>query len=848
MPTFHPDRPTDDGAAAGMSRRDAERREFAGFGNVPALEVTDVRGRWFEDLGRDVRYAFRTLRRSRGFTVVAVLTLALGIGASTAIFSVVNALLVRQLPFPHPERLVWVEEVSKQGSQEPWGGHFLEWRDQSQTLEGIAAYDYATRTLMTEGGPERVDVALISGGFLPLLGVQPLAPGRELSAAEDRPGGERVALLSYAAWQRHFRGEPQIVGRAITLDDADYRVIGVLPESFHFFQPFDVWVPLGLDPQAQLAGQTRYFGPTIARLKSGVTMERARSELDAILQRYETTRPEGSGRIDSRTRLVPLREHLLGDTRRPLLVLSGAVALLLLIACANVANLLLARALTRQQELAIRAALGASRRRLMRQVLTECVILALAGGAAGVLLAGVLTDYLGSFDLSNVLGEMARVAPIAMDVRVFAFVLLTSLVIGVLFGLLPTLQVSRPAAEVSFRSVDRGSRSHATGLRSVLIVSEIALAIVLLVGAGLLVRSFVRLLEVDPGYRADNLLTARLQLPPADSGNTHPAQFYDRLLERVAAIPGADAVGATSHLPLVRYNMGGTLRVEGREPEEGEREPAAPIAAVSPGYFHTMGIGLRAGRLFDDRDAEGAPRVVLLSDALARTLFPDTSPLGRRLFVAGEWATIVGVVADVRHQGLAQDIEPAVYFSYRQLPRPTMAVVVRSSVAPSQLASSLRAAMHDIDPSLPLFDVMTMQARLSRSIAGRRFNLLLLASFAVVAVLLAAVGIYGVIAYIVTDRSREIGIRMALGAQRQDVSRMVLGHGMRLASLGVALGLTAALGLSRSLQTLLFDVTPSDPLTFALIPVFVAGVALLACWLPARRAAGIDPLTAIRDA
>jgi putative ABC transport system permease protein len=577
-------------------------------------------------------------------------------------------------------------------------------------------------------------------------------------------------------------------------------------------------------------------------------MERAQAELDALLHRYEITRPEGSRRIESQTRLVPLQEHLLGDTRRPLLVLLGAVGLLLLIACANVANLLLARAVTRQNELAIRAALGASRLRLTRQILTECLVLALAGGGAGLLLAHGLTDLLGSLDLANALGQMARVTPITMDVRVFAFVLLTSLATGLLFGLLPTLRVSRPAANASLREGERGGRSHGRRLRGALIVSEVALALVLLVGAGLLIHSFVRLLVVDPGYRAENLLTARFQLPPRYSGNAQRVQFYERLLERVAALPGIDSVGATSHLPLIRYNMGATLRVEGREPAKGEREPSAPIASVNPGYFRTMGIGLRAGRLFNASDVQGAPGVVLLSETLARTLFPAEDPVGRRLFVAGERATVVGIVTDIRHQGLEQEIEQAVYFSYRQLPRPGMALVLRSTVDPSLLSSALRRAVQDIDPALPLFDVMTMDARLSRSIAGRRLNLLLLGSFAALALLLAGVGIYGVIAYVVTERTREIGIRMALGAQRRDVLRMVLGQGMRLALLGVAIGLAAAFGLSRVLQTLLFEVKPSDPLTFTLIPVVLVGIAFLACWLPARRAASVNPMRAIRDA
>jgi putative ABC transport system permease protein len=568
--------------------------------------------------------------------------------------------------------------------------------------------------------------------------------------------------------------------------------------------------------------------------------------MDTLLQRYEMTRPQGMSRIDSLMRLVPLHEHFLGERRRPLLVLLGAVGLVLLIACANVANLLLARAGAREKELAIRGALGAGRFRLARQLLTENLLLAVAGSAAGLLLASWLISLVGSLNSTDTFGELGRVAAITIDRRVLGFTLLMTLVTGTLFGLLPALRLSRPDLNVSLKEGGRGGGLHGRGLRNALMVGEVALAIVLLVGAGLLIRSFVKLLNVNPGYRAENLLTARVSLPPRYLDNSQRAQFYERILQRLAAIPGVAAVGATSHLPLTGYNMGAQLRVEGRQLREGETPPSAPVARVNPDYFLTMGISLRAGRLINDSDTQDAPNVALLSETLARRLFPGEDPLGKRLSVAGLGATIIGVVSDIRYTGLDGEIEQAVYLSYRQLPRSGMALVLRGAVEPSSLVPALRNAVREIDPALPVYEVLTMNERLSNSVASRRFNLLLLGGFAALALLLAGVGVYGVISYVVTQRTHEIGVRLALGAQGGDVIRLFIERGMAVVSLGVGLGLLGAFALTRVMKSLLFDVGPNDPLTFAGVALLLSLVALVACYLPARRAARIDPLTSLR--
>jgi len=803
-----------------------------------------------ENFFKDIRYGIRSLLKHPGFTAIAVITLALGIGANTAIFSVVNALILRPLPYRNADQLVWISEASPltNGEMVP-GPHFLEWNEQSQTLAQVAAYNPDNLTLTGTGEPERLDCNRVSAEFFSVLGVQPLL-GRNFLPAEDRSGGDRVVIIAHSLWQRRFSADQKIVGQSITLDDQSYSVVGVLPPDFRFFQKFELWVPLALNPQQERGNQQISSLSAIARLKPGVTIRQTQTELETRRLRFENSKPSNTPRFDGQVRVVSLHEKLVGPTRRLLAILFGAVGVILLIACANVANLLLSRAVVRQKEFAIRAGLGAGRRRLMQQMLTESLLLALVGGMLGVLLAFWLAEALMTLAAANTFGEISRLATVNIDIRVLGFALLVSFLTGALFGLAPAFQLSRPELNDLLKEGWRGSGFHRGRVRHLLMVTEVALSIVLLVGAGLLIRSFINLLEINPGFKAEHLLTARLSLPyPRYQDRARRQQFVEQLLPRISALPGVESAGAINHLPLTDFLFTGWLRVEGQAEAINRNEAGIPISQITPGYFRAMSIPLRSGRNFTEHDDADAPRVVILNETLARKLFFGQEPIGRRVWVPGPgkgMPIVVGVVGDVRHEGLDRDVRPEVYVPYTQNPSGFMTLVIRSKVDPLSLGAAVRKEVLALDSSLPVYQVMTMDQRLSESFASRRFNLLLLGVFAFLALTLAAVGVYGVIAYGVTQRTHEIGIRMALGARGGDVLRLLMRQGMSLVALGVVLGLAGAWALTRVMTNLLFGVTPTDATTFASVAALLIVVALLACYIPARRATKVDPLVALR--
>lgn len=839
---------------AGMSAEEARYAALRAFGSV-ALAKEDSRAMWgfrsLETLWQDLRYGLRMLLKRPGFTAVAVLTLALGIGANTAIFSVVSALLLRPLPYAQPERLVWIDELSPQHTGEPIPGpHFLEWAEQHQTLERLAAYGEQNLTLTGAGEPERLECGRVSAEFFPTLGVRPFL-GRNFLPDEDQPGRDRVMIISHSLWQRRFNSDPGMIGQPVSLDDQSYLVIGVLPADFRFFEPFELWTPLALDAQQERGNQMISMLSVIARLKSGVTREQAQAELETIARSYESTKGQNMPFFgDNRVRLTPLHEQLVANVRLALLVLLGAVGLILLIACANVANLLLARATTRQKEVAIRAALGASRWRVIRQMLTESLLLACCGGALGLVLALWVTDLLGALSLASMFGGISHLAQVGIDFRVLIFTLLVSLVTGLLFGLAPAFQCSRTNLSESLKEGWKGSSFHRGALRHRLLVTEVALTVVLLAGAGLLVRSFLNLRQIRPGFQPENLLTLRVSLPrPRYQERLQRMQFYRRVLQRISSLPGVESVGAINHLPLTDFSFAAMVRVEGRLGSASENQKMTPLGQVSSDYFRVMGIPLRTGRVFDERDTAESPSAVVINEALARQLFPDKDPLGKRLIVPGApggVAAVVGIVGNVRHKGLDQEVTAEAYIPYLQNPPGAMTLVIRSAADPLNLTGAVREVVRAVDKDQPVHDVQTMEQRLSGSVASRRFNLLLFGAFALLALTLAAVGVYGVMAYSVTQRTHEIGIRMALGAQPGDVVRLVISQGIKLTLTGIVIGLVASFALTRLISSMLLGVSATDPATYVAVASLLTGVALLACYIPARRATKVDPVIALR--
>ncbi|HEV8702066.1 MAG TPA: ABC transporter permease [Candidatus Polarisedimenticolia bacterium] len=813
-----------------------------------------------DTLVQDMKYALRALVRNPGFTLVAVVALALGIGANSAIFSVVNAVLLRPLPYPEPDRLmsVWQNNRVRGWHQDVVTPlDFIEWRDTSRSFASMAAYFGAGFNVRTGTEVERLRGADVSVDFFRVLGAPPVT-GRDFSAADEGSSGGRVVVLGHALWQRRFGGDPHAVGSSVTLNSESFTIVGIAPPGLQFPEKSDLWtlaknriptnpfVPADTDITKMRGLHYLY---AIARLKDGVPMTQAQAEMDTIAARQEKENPQTNS--ETGVEIIPLHESIVGEVRPALLIFLGAVGLVLLIACANVANMSLARAAARRREIAVRTALGASRRRIVRQCLTESVLLSLVGGAAGLLFALWGTDLLAALAPEAIPGGQS----VGIDLWVLGFTLALSVLTGVLFGLLPALQASAAEPQDVLREGGRTSSAgrRARLMRGSLVVSEMAVALVLLTGAGLLVKSFLRLQRIDPGLAIDRLLTLRIRIPDARySQQEKQIRFYDDVLRRIQGLPGVTAAGLTSDLPLGGTDSFLGFGIEGRPQEKLGQGPEGGWHQVSPDYFRTMGIPLLRGRGFDARDLRQAPGVAVVSQTLARRYWPGEDPIGRRITFGtddkGEsyWTTIVGVVADVRQKGLHAEPRPEIYVSSMQSPSRYATLIVRSGLDPAGLAASVRREVQGVDPDIPLYDVKTMREVLDGSLAARRFNMALLALFAAVAVLLAGVGLYGVLAYMVTQRTHEIGVRMALGARPRDVLRLVVGQGMALALGGVLLGILGALALTRVLSTLLVGVAATDPWTFGIVVPLLSAVALLACYVPARRAARVDPLIALR--
>ncbi|HKR59808.1 MAG TPA: ABC transporter permease [Pyrinomonadaceae bacterium] len=809
-----------------------------------------------ETLFKDIHYAIRNLLKHPGFAAIAVITLGLGIGANTAMFSVINGVLLRPLPYQQPDRLVtiWEESPERGLDQLPVSfANMTDWINQNHVFDEISAYTFTDLNLTGTGEPVRLAGVRASANLFPLIGATPML-GRTFLVEEDREGGNRVVVLSHALWQSRFGSNREIIGQTLTLNNQPHTIVGVMAPKFQFpvgfsylgkvlNDPTEVYVPLAPEPGETRRGNYSFFA--LGRMKPGVTVEQAQAEMSTIESRLEQQYPGGNTGIG--VRLVPTQEQTVQEIRPALLVLLGAVVFLLLIACANIANLLLARSASRQREFAIRAALGASRLRVLRLLLTESVMLSLAGGALGLLLAVWGTAAFVALAPDNV----PRLNEVGVDARVFGFTLVVSLFTGIVFGLIPAIQASKPDLNDALKEGSRGAMGTVSGkrTRSVLVAVEVALSFVLLIGAGLMIKSFIRLQQTNLGFNTEHLVAMDLSLSESRYSEEHQQiAFFQRTLEQVSALPGVQSAAVTTGLPLTLNLSGSDFRIEGHPEPEAGKEMIIYSRSVSPGYFGTLGISLLKGRDFSDRDRSDMPKVAIINQDLARTHFPSEDPIGKRItFDEGEsWLSIVGIIADVKQLGSDSNPKPEVYFPYLQAAATEMSLVVRTTPNAGDLAAAVKGQIQTIDRDLPVDQTKTMQQLLAESVSGRRFNMLLLSVFAGVALVLALVGIYGVMSYTVTQRTHEIGVRVAIGAQPRDVFRMVIGYGMLLAIIGVASGLIGAFALTRLMTTMLFGVEPNDPATFVSITVLLIGVALAACYVPGRRATKVDPLVALR--
>src|SRR6266480_409557 len=802
-------------------------------------------------LWQDIRFAARMLIKNFSVTAIIIVVLALGIGANTAIFSVVNAGLLRPLPYADPDRLVRLSEDSPNVPQMSISyPNFLDWREQNKVFSGIAAMQFRSLNLTGKDEPERLAGRAVSAELFDVLGVNP-ALGRSFVPEEDRPGANPVCIISNGLWQRRFGSDSAIINKQVTLSGASYTVIGVLPATYAFGTPTDVFVPIGLraDEMKERGNHPGIYA--VARLKPGVTVETARAELIAMAGRIG----EQYGMKGNSATLTPLSAAFVGDIRTTLLILLGAVGFVLAIACANVANLLLARAATRQKEMAIRTALGAGRLRIVRQLLTESILLALMGGTIGILLAFWGIDLLRSASADS----LPSTAVIKLDGRVLLFTLIVSLLTGIIFGLVPALAAAKTDLHDTLKE---GGRSSTAGgrrswLRNTLVVTEVALSLVLLIGAGLLIKSFVRILDTDPGFKARNLLTMQLALNAEKDEGGKVLNFFNDLKARIAGLPGVESAAFSNGIPLGQ-TADTSFAIVGRPKPEVGKQPQTMLYITSPDYLQAMGIRLVKGRFFTAQDTQLSPRVAVIDETFARQQFPDQEPLGQRIAGDGKDnpdGEIVGVVAHVKHFGLdaVERVEPQLYLPFNQAPddmlpflAPRMNLIIRTTADPLNITAAVRREVQALDPNQPVFNVSTMKQTLDQSLVTQRLSMTLLAFLATLALILAAVGIYGVMSYTVTQRQHEIGIRMAIGAQQRDVFKMVIGRGMILALIGVALGLAGAFGLTRLMATMLFGVAPTDTATFITIGLLLTVVALVACYVPSRRATKVDPMVALR--
>jgi len=800
-----------------------------------------------ETLIQDLRYAIRMLLKKPSFTIIVVLALGIGIGANTAIFSVVNAILLRPLPYKNFDRIsmIWMSNP-KLGVSEDWHSYpnYVDYKEQNQVFEDMAAFNTRSFNLTGAGDPVRVVGVWNTASLFSVLGVD-AALGRTFTEDEQEPGKDMLVVLSNGLWRRNFGGDASVIGQQISLNGINRTVIGVMPASFSFPEKTtEFWVPLTVTPQRRQARNSIAY-KAVGRLKPGVTLAQAQADMAAIAKRLDDQYFQSDYGVNLRL----IHDQETHTVRSALLVLLGAVGFVLLIACANVANLLLARAAMREKEVAIRLALGARRWRIIRQLLTESVLLGVLGGAVGLLMAVWGLSAL----VALAPADIPRLDQTGIDARVLAFTLGISLVTGLIFGLVPALQASRPDVNDALKEGGRDSTGGGGArIRNLLVVSEIALSLVLLVGAGLLIRSFMRLQQFELGFNPEHLITMRVQLPGSKyKERKQVADFFQQLFERIEAVPGVQSAGAISTIFLSDTPNSTNFAIEGRPQATGAQSIEVPLDAVSAKYFKVMGIPLISGREFDDRDALGTPPVAIINETFANRFFPGEDPIGKRYVYGGPapdnpWITIVGVVGDMRRTGFDRPVRPETFLPESQNPDNALTVVARTSTDPASFAGMLRDQVWSIDRDQSVYDIKTMDQTLSEMLSQRRFNMLLLGIFASAALLLAALGIYGVISYSVSQRTHEIGIRMAMGAQSRDVLSLVVRHGLVLTGAGIAAGLITSFGLTRLMATLLYGVSATDPVTFIAIPVVLAGVALGACFVPARRASRVDPIEALR--